>query len=254
MDPEDAYFSTYFKSGGNFGPTPIDLKLDANGSFIRQCLNFRLGDYSQKVPFYLWDKKGTGFGSYSAAEDDQQWDRTSIASMKLQRLFSVSGATSTTTNYLMADGEEEYLLKPMTITHPQYSFTGNTTDMLERFENITCGNLACGTQISIPPTGNTLAQGFVDGDIWLVVTSGTTKDPLSGTTYVVVNQTWVEQPDKYVKDYRESFLFQTQTNYGGNKQVLSTPFLFYFGLRPDKTSLDALIKYYGPKGAFPAAE
>jgi hypothetical protein len=77
---------------------------------------------------------------------------------------------------------------------------------------------------------------------------------MSGTTYVVVNQTWTSQPDKYVKDYRESFLFQTQINYGGNKQVLSTPFLFYFGLRPDKTSLDALIKYYGPKGAFPSAE
>ena len=245
MDPEDSYFASYFKSGGNYGPTPIDLKLDPNGSFIRQCLNFRLGDYSQKVPFYLWDKKGTGFGSYSTAEDDQQWDRSSIASMKLQRLFSVSGATSTTTNYLMADGEEEYLLKPMTITHPQYSFTGNTTDMLERFENIS---------LSAPATGSTLAVGFVEGDIWLHVQSGTTKDPLSGTTYVVVNQTWTEQTDKYVKDYRESFLFQTQINYGGNKQVLSTPFLFYFGLRPDKTSLDALIKYYGPKGAFPAAE
>jgi hypothetical protein len=253
MDPEDPYFSTYFKSGSNFGPTPIDLKLDANGSFIRQCLNFRLGDYSQKVPFYLWDKKGTGFGGYSGGiEDDQQWDRTSIASMKLQRMFSISGATATATNYLMGDGEEEYLLKPMTITHPQYSFTGNTTDMLERFENIS---------LSAPPTGTTSAVGFVEGDIWLHVQSGFTsntslwvKDPASGTTYVVVNQAWVEQPDKYIKDYRESFLFQTQTNYGGNKQVLSTPFLFYFGLRPDKTSLDALIKYYGPKGAFPSAE
>jgi hypothetical protein len=140
----------------------------------------------------------------------------------------------------------------MTITHPQYSFTGNTTDMLERFENIS---------LSAPPTGSTSAVGFVEGDIWLHVQSGFTsntslwvKDPASGTTYVVVNQAWVSQPDKYVKDYRESFLFQTQTNYGGNKQVLSTPFLFYFGLRPDKTSLDALIKYYGPKGAFPSAE
>ena len=243
MDPEDSYFSSYFKSGVNYGPTPIDLKLDANGSFIRQCLNFRLGDYSQKVPFYLWDKKGTGFGGYSGGvEDDQQWDRTSIASMKLQRLFSISGATGTTTNYLMADGEEEYLLKPMTITHPQYSFTGNTTDMLERFENISLS----------APVGS--AVGFVEGDIWLHVQSGTTKDPLSGTTYVVVNQTWTSQTDKYVKDYRESFLFQTQLNYSGNKQVLSTPFLFYFGLRPEKTALDLLIKYYGPKGAFPTAE
>ena len=253
MDPEDSYFSSFFKPTGTFGPTPIDLKFDPNGSFIRQCLNFRLGDYSQKVPFYLWDKKGTGFGSYGAAEDDQQWDRTSIASMKLQRMFSISGATATSTNYLMGDGEEEYLLKPMTITHPQYSFTGNTTDSLERFENIS---------LSAPSTTANAAQYTnVEGDIWLHVQSGFTsntalwpKDPASGTTYVVVNKTWVEQPDKYVKDYRETFLFQTVNNYEGTKQVLSTPFLFYFGLRPDKTSLDALIKYYGPKGAFPSTE
>ena len=246
MDPEDTYFASYFKSGNNFGPTPIDLKLDINGAFIRGCLNYRLGDYSQKVPFFLWDKRGTGFGGYtSGVEDDQHWDRTAIASMKLQRLFSISGATNTTTNYLMSDGEEEYLLKPMTITHPQYSFTGDTTDMLERFENIS---------LSAPPTGSSLAVNYVEGDVWLHVQSGTTKAPLSGTTYVVVDKTWTAQPDKYIHNYRETFLFQTQLNYGGNKQVLSTPFLFYFGLRPDKTSLDTLIKYYGPKGAFPPAE
>jgi hypothetical protein len=246
MDPEDTYFSSYFKNGGIYGPVPIDLKLDLNGAFIRQCLNFRLGDYSQTVPFFLWDKLDTGFGSYNGNYSDQQhWDRTTIASKKLQRLFSVSNSTSTTTNYLFSDGEEEYLLKPMTITHPQYSFTGDTTDMLERFENIS---------LYAPPTGSTLAVNYVEGDIWLHVQSGTTKDPLTGTTYVVVNKTWVAQPDKYIHNYRETFMFQTQLNYSGTKQVLSTPFLFYFGLRPDKTSLDTMIKYYGPKGAFPPSE
>jgi hypothetical protein len=58
----------------------------------------------------------------------------------------------------------------------------------------------------------------------------------------------------YVRDLRETFIPATAQNYVGNKQVLSTPFLFYFGLRPDKTALDALIKYYGPKGEFPPAE
>ena len=261
MDPEDSYFSTYFKSGGNFGPTPIDLKLDLNGVFIRQCLNFRLGDYSQKVPFYLWDKKGTGFGGYtSGLEDDQQWDKTLIASMKLQRLFSVSGATNTTTNYLMADGEEEYLLKPMTITHGSYAFTGDTTNMLERFDNI---------KLSAPDTTPNAAQYTnVEGDLWLHVTSPSDpndstwyKNPYSGWTYVVSGKTWVKmQYDvngseiPYVRDYRETFIPATAQNYVGNKQVLSTPFLFYFGLRPDKTSLDTLIKYYGPKGEFPPAE
>ena len=245
MDPEDPYFASYFKSGNSYSPVPIDLKLDLNGAFIRQCLNYRLGDYTQKVPFFLWNKGGIGFGPYGGNSDRQKWDRTSIASMKLQRLFSISGATNTTTNYLFADGEEEYLLKPITITHPQYSFTGNTTDMLERFENISS---------SAPSTSPNGAISYVEGDIWLHVTSGTTKSPLSGVTYVVVDKTWKEQTDRYVHDYRETFLFETQLNYSGNKQVLSTPFLFYFGLRPDKTALDTMIKYYGPKGAFPPSE
>ena len=261
MDPEDSYFSSYFKSGGNFGPTPIDLKLDLNGAFIRQCLNFRLGDYTQKVPFYLWDKRASGFGGYTGGiEDDQRWDKTSIASMKLQRLFSISGATNTTTNYLMADGEEEYLLKPMTITHGSYAFTGDTTNMLERFDNI---------KLSAPDTTPNAAQYTnVEGDLWLHVTSPSDpndstwyKNPYSGWTYVVSGKTWVKmQYDvngseiPYVRDYRETFIPATAQNYVGNKQVLSTPFLFYFGLRPDKTSLDTLIKYYGPKGEFPPAE
>jgi hypothetical protein len=247
MDPEDPYFISYFTGGtGNYGPTPIDLKLDPNGNFIRQCLNYRLGDYSQKVPFYLWDKGGTGFGPYDSNQDNQGWDRTKIASMKLQRIFSINDVDSTTTNYLFADGEEEYTLKPMTITHGTFVFTGNTSDALDRFELITTGI----TQ-STAPGG---AVDYVEGDLWLHVTSGSTDEPYSGYVYVVLNKTWTQITEdvfnddaSYIKDYREIFLFPTLNNYDGNKQVLSTPFLFYFGLRPGKTALDLLIKYYGPK-------
>ena len=50
----------------------------------------------------------------------------------------------------------------------------------------------------------------------------------------------------------EKHLFLKQAlNYNGNEEVLSTPFLFYFGLKPGKTALDLLIKYFGSKGAFP---
>ena len=38
----------------------------------------------------------------------------------------------------------------------------------------------------------------------------------------------------------------TLVNYVGNKQILSTPFQFYFGLRPGKTGLDKFIKLFGP--------
>jgi hypothetical protein len=50
----------------------------------------------------------------------------------------------------------------------------------------------------------------------------------------------------------------TSNNYGRNdvtfndrnKIILSTPFLFYFGLRPGKTAIDKLIDSFGPSGAF----
>ncbi len=238
LDPEDSSYGTYFKSGTNYGPTPIDLKFDFNGEFIRGCLNYRLGDYSQKVPFYLWDKGGTGFGPYGTNSDQQRWDRTSIASMKLQRIFSISNTMNTSTNYNMFDGEEEYLLRPMTTSHSTFSTQGNYEDMLERFENISMS----------APTGS--ASGFTEGDMWLRVLTGSVKDPLTGNIYVVVNQTWTLQSQQYQKDVWETFITQTIENYTGNKQVLSTPFLFYFGLRPEKTSIDLLIKHFGPKGAF----
>jgi hypothetical protein len=268
MDPEDINYKSYFTDGsGNYGPTPIDLKLDANGKFIRECLNFRLGDFSQKVPFFLWDKLGTGFGSFDVNwQDDQHWDRTRIASMPLQRLFSISDVDSRTPNYVMANGEEEFLLKPMTKDHSQFSFTGNTPNSFERFEVIK----------PYPPTGTTegdrdyyIATDFVEGDLWLHVEAEVpiTKEPISGTTYVVLwdkyfdngdgtlgAQIWTSQGVKYVSGVTQSFIYETVNNYTGNKQVLSTPFLFYFGIRPQNTAIDLLIKYYGPKGAFPPAE
>lgn len=283
MDPEDEYFDDYFKFANLYGPTPIDLKLDNNGAYMRLCLNYRLGDYTQEVPFYLWEKEGFGFGRFGSRSDDQGWDKTKIVSMPLQRIFSVSGVTETKifdpvynrmgrTNYLMADGEEEYILKPMTMSHRTFSFNGDTEDSLERFDVITIEPYA--------PDDYPNATRFVEGDLWLQVipdSRGTDdervyfKDPWMGYIFVVVNKVWVRQPDLYVSstmpederlalDYnvREAFVPQTLNNYWGElgnaKQVLSTPFLFYFGLKPGRTSLDLLIKYYGPKDIFNLGE
>lgn len=245
MDPEDPKYGVYFKKYNVYGPLPIDYKLDADGAFIRGCLNLRLGDFSQKVPFYLWDKKGTGFGSYGITSDDQSWDKTQIAVMKLQRIFSISNVSNNTTNYIMADGEEEYLLKPMTITHPTFEISGNFEDMLEQFTVIS---------LLAPPTNNNGALQYIEGDLWLqVITysgSDFRKNPTTGNIYVVVNKTWKLQTRQYIENQYETFLFETQQNYSGNKQVLSTPFMFYFGVKPEKTALDLLIKYFGDKNDF----
>ena len=92
----------------------------------------------------------------------------------------------------------------------------------------------------------------------LVVTSGTIASPIAGTLYTRVGnaalnstsnwsaQQWNNDVDFIIKP--------TTTNYNGNKQILSTPFLFYFGLRPGKTAVDKFIERFGPKGAFPSAE
>lgn len=241
MDPEDSAVSSYFKVGGSYGPTPIDLKFDDNGGFVRECLNFRLGDYSQVVPFYLWDKKGQGFGPAGSNSDNQAWDRGDITSMKLQRIFSIENYGDTTTNYVFDDGEEEYLLRPMTKDHDTFVFTGNTNDnfALERFEVISD---------YAPDVSGLGASAYTEGDLWLHVKSGTTTplEVFSGVTYVVKNATWTRDVD-YIKDVQEIFLFTTLNNYTGNRQVLSTPFHFYFGLKPGATSLDTFIKYFGPK-------
>jgi len=249
MDPEDPKFGSYFKRNGLYGPTPIDFKFDENGAFVRGCLNNRLGDFSQVVPFYLWDKRDDGFGGYGPISDLQKWDRTNIASMKLQRIYSISSHNSTTTNYIMADGEEEYLLRPMTISHPTYMIDGNYEDILERMDVIS---------LTPPDTSPNGALEYIEGNVWLhVLTYGGTdfkKDPIRGDIYVVVNKTWVKQTEQYLSGSQEIFLFQTQKNYSGNKQVLSTPFLFYFGIKPEKTAFDIFTKYFGPKNAFTPVE
>jgi hypothetical protein len=243
MDPDDPYYGSYFKKNGLYSPVPIDLKFDENGAFVRGCLNYRLGDFSQKVPFYLWDKGNEGFGNYGGLSDTQKWDRQNIATMKLQRIFSVSSYNASTTNYLMADGEEEYLLKPMTILHPTFTLQGDyQNNMLERFEVIS----------DQAPSND--ATSFVEGDLWLHVLTfagvNYRKDPISGDIYVVVNKTWVKQSQKFVNKQYENFVFETAKNYSGSKQVLSTPFLFYFGLKPGKTAFDKFTKYFGPKNGF----
>jgi hypothetical protein len=248
LDPEDPTYASYFKNGdGSWGATPIDFKLDQNGRTVRLCLNKRLGDYTQEVPFYLWDKYGEGFG----LNDFQAFKRNAIAVRPLQRMLSLSGSTATTTNYLMADGEEEYIMKPMTKTHATFNYVGNFPDMLERFEVITLSGSA---------TPN--ATLYVEGDLWLEVETynnakGYKKDPYTGNIRVVVNGAW-SSPIGYISNQgannTEMFIFETANNYAGSLQTLSTGFHFYFGLRPGATAYDKFIKYYGPKGAFPSAE
>jgi hypothetical protein len=92
-----------------------------------------------------------------------------------------------------------------------------------------------------------------EGFTVLHITSGTTATPLGGTLWIRVGELggWESKPWNFDVDF---ILKPTDVNYTGTKQILSTPFLFYFGLRPGATAIDKFIKLFGPKGAFPTQE
>jgi hypothetical protein len=238
LDPD--LYPDVFKNGTSvFGPLPITMYLDEDGERVRACLNEpgRLTESSQKVPFFLWDKKGSGFGSYNTSTlDDQSWDYGSVQVQQLQGMTYAYNLTGTTD-----DPSDKYLLLPMTYTFSGLTInTDNTTNDVEFDEISTTDNHA---------TYDNEYPGFT----YLYVTSGTTIEPLGGTLYTRygTSGTWESQSWDYTDDF---IIRRTQDYYTGNKQILSTPFMFYFGLKAGKTGVDKFIQYFGDKGAFTSAE
>jgi hypothetical protein len=98
-----------------------------------------------------------------------------------------------------------------------------------------------------------------EGFTFLYVTGGTISTPTSGVLYTRIGDStanggtgnwdsisWNNDIDYIIKP--------TTNNYSTTKQILSTPFLFYFGLRPGKTAVDKFMDRFGPKEGFPSAE
>ena len=240
VDPDN--YSDLFKSEALTpnGPLPINFVLGQDGYRIRVCLNEpgRLTESSQPIPFFYWDKKGQGFGEGVS----QFWDFGGVIKNDLQGMtynYKFTGFTDSTYNYV---------LFPMT-----KGYTGNTFDGPDLNEgsfdeedffvddHLSYNNQYEGfTYLYATSTGVTTNPPFYQptaGTLWTRVgnAGGWSSTPwsLSGVTYII-------KP--------------TLNNYTGNKQILSTPFLFYFGLRPGKTAVDKFIERFGPKGAFPSAE
>ena len=57
-----------------------------NGALIRLCINGvgNLTETTQEVPYYHWDKKGSGFGPNNSNSEKQTWDKGSIESTNMQ--------------------------------------------------------------------------------------------------------------------------------------------------------------------------
>lgn len=218
------------------GPIPINLVLDdGEGYRVRACLNEpgRLTESSQPVPFHLWNKNGTGFGTGV----NHSWNYSGIQTQPLQGMTFGYKYTG--------DPTHKHILLPMTKQYGGnvFEFTGvNFNDVNADFEIV-------GVTNNEYQNFNNQEEGFTV----LIITSGTLDNPLTGTLWTRTgevgnwtSQVWNNDVDFVIKP--------TTTNYDGNLQILSTPFLFYFGLRPGKTAMDKFIERFGPKGAFPSAE
>lgn len=251
LDP-DRVPQVFKPNGSYWGATPIVFGLDEDGQRVRLCLNEpthinydginvegRLTESAQEVPFFLWDKKGVGFGGVDeATSDDQSWDYSNVEVQPLQGMtygYSISGSPN--------DSSDRYLLLPITYDFSGQTFTttltGETFDVLYDVISLTDDHLNYNTQY----------PGFV----FLHVTSGTTETPITGTLYVRYGNAgnwWSTSWNTYTTD----FILNKTEDYYNTKQILSTPFMFYFGLRPGKTGVDKFIDLFGPKNAFPTVE
>jgi len=223
----------------NGGPIAITFYLSGDGQRIRACINQpgNLTESSQLVPFYLWDKKGTGFGPTSGSGmDDQSWDYkySGITVQPLQGMYNVGGTTITDNN--------KYLLLPMTYTYSGFTYTGFTFDSdLSLDFNV----------ISETPFSETLYESAYPGFTYLEVTGGTEDNPTSGILYTKVDTgITITSWDTTQWNIGTFIIRKTQDYYTSNRQILSTPFTFYFGLRPGKTGLDRFIENFGPKDFF----
>jgi hypothetical protein len=240
IDPDN--YPTLFESeaGTPNGPLPINFALGQDGYRIRVCLNEpgRLTESSQPIPFFYWDKKGEGFGEGVS----QFWDFDFVIKNDLQGMtynYKFTGFTDNTYNYVLFPMTKGYTGK--TFDGPDLNegsfdeedfFVDNHTSYNNEYEGFTY-LYATSTGVTTNPP---LYQP-TDGTLWTRVgnAGGWSSTPwsLSGVTYII-------KP--------------TLNNYNGNYQILSTPFLFYFGLRPGKTAVDKFIERFGPRGAFPSAE
>jgi hypothetical protein len=141
------------------------------------------------------------------------------------------------------DTSYKYILYPMTKSYSGDTFT---------YTGISYNDV--NADIETTGTTHTTYNNQEEGFTVLEIATGTLDNPLTGTLWIRTGDTGNNWASKSWTNDLDFIIKPTTDNYYGTKQILSTPFLFYFGLRPGKTAIDKLIEKYGPKGAFPSAE
>jgi hypothetical protein len=260
LDPEN--YVDYFRAdnGSANGPLAINLKLDEEDGYrTRVCINEegRLTESSQEVPFYYWDKRGTGFG----LGVDQSWDYNTVVKQPLQ------GMVNPTANAYKYSGDTShpYMLLPMTNEFAGQTIKLNAIAVSRTTTVFDYEHLNTDTNGDLTSTLDGTHQNYnmqEEGFTFLYITGGdgTITGATVGKLYVRKGNAsstsgagnWATPIDW---DNEIDYIIPpTSSNYTGTKQILSTPFLFYFGIKPGKTAIDKFIQRFGPKGAFTSAE
>ena len=104
-DNESPYFLDYTDTFDFKGPVGIDflysednpdtVEVEANGYLVRSCINKkgRLGDNSQKVPYFMWDTRGHGFGEDGPAGESQTFYTALVYNQRYQQMKANTNLT-----------------------------------------------------------------------------------------------------------------------------------------------------------------
>jgi hypothetical protein len=153
-DDESPYFIDYTDTFDFKGPIGIDflysednpetVEVEANGYLVRSCLNKkgRLGDNSQRVPYFMWDTRGHGFGEDGPAGESQTFFTSLIYNQRYQQMKA-------NTNLTIGDSlddkfQDGYVLPPIrdcidtgsgklkiNDNYKEYTVFGNTRHLME---------------------------------------------------------------------------------------------------------------------------
>ena len=127
--PYMSLYSSTFDSKGPIGlkffyseDDPDTVELEQSGVLVRSCLNEpgRLGDTSQRVPYFMWNTKGHGFGEFPTWGTDngsdygekQDYMRSMVFNQRIQQF---KANLNEDLNYDTSDNEyfKPYLLPPI---------------------------------------------------------------------------------------------------------------------------------------------
>ena len=247
LDPDSPETMDVFKNGqADYGPTPVTLKYADDGAKVRQCLNSEgyLTESAQIVPFFLWEKGNTGFGNST----NQVWDYSEVVVQPLQGMSS---------GYKFTNEDDKFLLPPISYDFNGVRILGAYIGLAEEFDAVVLNSDLKITVDELKALYDTQHHGFT-----LLVATGvgdTEADPTVGRLFIRLGNegnwsdeiAWVSNTTDGSSDYS---IYPTRDPYLYSKQILSTPFQFYFGLRAGKTGLDKFIAKFGPKDAFPYTE